>query len=46
MIKTIFKAFIGIKLFQLILSIVLLILTYNIFPQPFHFIIQTLRNIK
>jgi hypothetical protein len=46
MIKTLFKAFLGFKFFELIIAIILITIAYNIFPQPFHFIIQTLRNIK
>jgi hypothetical protein len=44
--KTLIKAFISFKLFQLTLSIVILIVVYKIYPEPFYFIIQTLRNIK
>lgn len=46
MIKTLFKAFLGFKFFELIISIILIAIAYNFFPQPFYFTIQILRNIK
>jgi hypothetical protein len=46
MIKTLFKAFIGFKLFQILLSIALISIVYKIYPQLFYFITQILSNIK
>jgi hypothetical protein len=46
MIKQLVNLFIGWKIYQLFISIILLIVAYNIFPQPFHFIFNILRNIK
>jgi hypothetical protein len=44
--KTLIKAFISFKLFQLALSILLITIAYNLYPASFHFIFKILSNLK
>jgi hypothetical protein len=43
-ISEIFNLFIGYKIFETIISIIILLITYHYFPTPFHFFYNIIIN--